>query len=275
VRLNLRSKKGFLLVVSVVLSIVIVTGSFSQILGPAATRATPTSKQKMGYVDTQSTLLTYNLEGVQMEEVGDPMPIIDRVQADSEYTMLMDELAVLDADGGTIDPIFATLRDDLEAADPMVRTVTFDNDMLPTELSGGTTGVTPLAMISFSVRSINENDVHISVFYRSDLPPGDTDEEKIVMGVVTNNDASIQAAGLEHQVYHLRCILIKHGCPIHWHIWWYNSHHHPNWFYGWYYWYWRYYWYYHNIWYPWFTWWWGWYYWHYWYYWSTWWPYFP
>jgi hypothetical protein len=229
----------------------------------------------MGYVEQQGALLTYNLEGVQIEEVAVPTEIINRVQSDSDYQLLIDEIQQLDAEGGSIDPQFDLLKTDLAGAEPLVQTVTFDNDNLPTDLSGGVTGVTNLEMVSLSVRTINDNDAHISVFYRADLPPGDPDEEKMVVGVVTNNDATIQSAGLEHQVYHLHCILIKHGFPIYWHIWWYDSHHHPNWFYGWYYWYWRYYWYYHNVWYPWYTWWWGWYYWHYWYYWSTWWPYYP
>jgi hypothetical protein len=62
------------------------------------------------------------------------------------------------------------------------------------------------------------------------------------------------------------------GRPIYWHYWWFNSHHHPNWYYSHYYWYFKYY-----VWYDWdqpFWWWWayGWYYWRYWYYWSTWFP---
>ncbi len=63
---------------------------------------------------------------------------------------------------------------------------------------------------------------------------------------------------------------------IRWHYWWYDSHHHPNWYYSHYYWYWKYY-----MWYlgpivdppVWYWWAYGWYYWRYWYYWSTWFPY--
>jgi hypothetical protein len=58
-----------------------------------------------------------------------------------------------------------------------------------------------------------------------------------------------------------------------WHYWWYNSHHHPNWYYAHYFWYWRYWgWYIHDAWPFWYNWAYGWYYWRYWYYWST---YFP
>lgn len=62
------------------------------------------------------------------------------------------------------------------------------------------------------------------------------------------------------------------GRIVYWNYWWFNSHHHPNWYYSHYYWYWKYY-----VWYAWdwpYWYWWvnGWYYWHYWYYWSTWFP---
>jgi hypothetical protein len=61
---------------------------------------------------------------------------------------------------------------------------------------------------------------------------------------------------------------------VYWNYWWYDSGHHPNWYYSYYYWYWRYYnWY---GWWPWPYWYWwvdGWYYWHYWYFWSTFFPY--
>ncbi len=62
------------------------------------------------------------------------------------------------------------------------------------------------------------------------------------------------------------------GRILYWHYWWFDSHHHPNWYYSHYYWYWRYYgW---SAW-PWPYWYWwvhGWYYWRYWYFWSTWFP---
>jgi len=61
---------------------------------------------------------------------------------------------------------------------------------------------------------------------------------------------------------------------IYWRYWWYDSHHHPNWYYSHYLWYWRYYYWYGVPW-PWWYWWtYGWYYWRYWYFWSTWFPYY-
>jgi hypothetical protein len=63
------------------------------------------------------------------------------------------------------------------------------------------------------------------------------------------------------------------GRIIPWHYWWFNSHHHPNWYYSHYYWYWRYYWWYRVDWPYWYWWGYGWYYWRYWYFWSTWFPY--
>lgn len=58
-----------------------------------------------------------------------------------------------------------------------------------------------------------------------------------------------------------------------WHYWWFDSHHHPNWYYSHYYWYWQYGWWYGWYWPYWYWWVHGWYYWHYWYYWSTYFPY--
>jgi hypothetical protein len=63
------------------------------------------------------------------------------------------------------------------------------------------------------------------------------------------------------------------GQIVTWRYWWYDSHHHPNWYYAHYYWYWRYYWWYRVDWPYWYWWGYGWYYWRYWYYWSTWFPY--
>ena len=63
------------------------------------------------------------------------------------------------------------------------------------------------------------------------------------------------------------------GRIIHWNYWWFDSHHHPNWYYSHYYWYWKYYWWYNVDWNYWYWWAHGWYYWRYWYYWSTWFPY--
>jgi hypothetical protein len=62
------------------------------------------------------------------------------------------------------------------------------------------------------------------------------------------------------------------GQIIYWHYWWYDSHHHPNWYYAHYFWYWQYYGWYMVDWPYWYWWVHGWYYWRYWYYWST---YFP
>ncbi len=67
------------------------------------------------------------------------------------------------------------------------------------------------------------------------------------------------------------------GRIVYWRYWWFDSHHHPNWYYAHYFWYWRYwnwYWYASGL-YPWPYWYWwahGWYYWRYWYFWSTWFP---
>jgi hypothetical protein len=63
------------------------------------------------------------------------------------------------------------------------------------------------------------------------------------------------------------------GRIIYWRYWWYDSHHHPNWYYAHYYWYWHYYWWYRVDWPYWYWWGYGWYYWRYWYFWSTWFPY--
>lgn len=62
------------------------------------------------------------------------------------------------------------------------------------------------------------------------------------------------------------------GRILRWRYWWFNSHHHPNWFYSHYYWYWRYYRWYGVPWPRWFWWYHGWYYHRYWYFWSTWFP---
>jgi hypothetical protein len=63
------------------------------------------------------------------------------------------------------------------------------------------------------------------------------------------------------------------GRIVYWRYWWFDSHHHPNWYYSHYYWYWRYYWWYRVDWPYWYWWGYGWYYWRYWYFWSTWFPY--
>lgn len=269
----MRSKKGFLVVMSVLVALIMVTTTFTQVLGKSNESKAYQTKTSMGYVDKQGDLVTYNLEGVQQEDHPDPSEVIAYVQGQEDYQMLIDEVEAKDAeDTGDIDPQFEDLRNNLAGADPLVLLVSFNNDKLPQEQTGGVTGTTMINMVTLSLRSSNNHDVHITYSY-DDL----TYNEKMVVGVVTNNDASIDTAGLEHQVFYVHCILIKpHGLiyrPIYWRIWWYDSHHHPNWFYGWYFWYWRYFWYWHNPWVPWYTWWWCWYYWHYWWFWSTWWPY--
>ena len=65
------------------------------------------------------------------------------------------------------------------------------------------------------------------------------------------------------------------GRIIYWNYWWFDSGHHPNWYYAHYYWYWHYYGWYGWAWPYWYWWGYGWYYWRYWYYWSTWFPYYP
>jgi hypothetical protein len=62
------------------------------------------------------------------------------------------------------------------------------------------------------------------------------------------------------------------GRILYWRYWWFDSHHHPNWYYAHYYWYWKYYGWYGARWHDWYWWVHGWYYWRYWYYWSTWFP---
>jgi hypothetical protein len=64
------------------------------------------------------------------------------------------------------------------------------------------------------------------------------------------------------------------GRIVYWRYWWFDSHHHPNWYYSHYFWYWRHwYWYYTGVDWPYWYWWaHGWYYWRYWYFWSTWFP---
>ena len=64
------------------------------------------------------------------------------------------------------------------------------------------------------------------------------------------------------------------GRIVYWRYWWFDSHHHPNWYYSHYFWYWRY-WHWYNFTVDWPYWYWwahGWYYWRYWYFWSTWFP---
>jgi hypothetical protein len=64
------------------------------------------------------------------------------------------------------------------------------------------------------------------------------------------------------------------GRIVYWRYWWFDSHHHPNWYYSHYFWYWRHWnWYYTGTDWPYWYWWaHGWYYWRYWYFWSTWFP---
>ena len=65
------------------------------------------------------------------------------------------------------------------------------------------------------------------------------------------------------------------GRITYWHYWWFNSHHHPNWYYSHYFWYWQHWSWYWSVDWPWpywYHWVYGWYYWNYWYYWSTWFP---
>ncbi|UCE74812.1 MAG: hypothetical protein JSV56_03680 [Methanomassiliicoccales archaeon] len=268
-KVKMRSKKGFMVIVAVLLSFIMVTMSFSHVLGRP--QNTKSDKAAIGYVDSQGELVTYNVDGVQIEEVTDPAQrdsIIERTQYDPDFQMLLNEVARYDAgDTGQIDIEIVQLQ--LYSADPMVVTATFDNGNLDRKMTGGQRDIVPIEMVSLSLRSINDNDIHISVAY------GPNEDEKIVAGVVTNNNGEIGVDGLEHQVYYVHCVLIVRHYPVYWYLWWYDSHHHPNWFYGWYFWYWRYHFYYHYYWYPWYTWWWGgWYYWHYWGYWSTWWPYY-
>jgi hypothetical protein len=264
--IKLQSKKGFMVLVAILVTLTMVTATFSHVLGKPG----PDSA-KIGYVENQGDLVKYNVDGVQMTEVTDPTQkdsIIERVQSDPDFQLLLTEVARYDAPNNyTIDPEIIAME--LKSIDPIVVTVSFDNGNLNRRTSGGQRDTSYLEMVSVEMRSINNNDIHISVAY------GVNEDEKVVAGIVTNNFGEIGADGLENQVYYVHSILIVRGYPVYWYLWWYDSHHHPNWFYGWYFWYWRYYYYYDYIWYPWYTWWWGgWYYWHYWGYWSTWWPYY-
>jgi hypothetical protein len=253
---------------AIMVTFVMVSTTFGHVLG----KPQGTDKATIGYVETQGDLVKYNVDGVQMVEVTDATQkdsIIERVQSDPDFQLLLNEVARYDAeDTGIIDIEIVALQ--LKSVDPIVVTATFDNGNLDKGQTGGVQkGTVEIELVALSLRSVNNNDIHITVAY------GANKDEKIVAGMVTNNNGEIEPDGLDHQVYYVHSILIVKGYPVYWYLWWYDSHHHPNWFYGWYFWYWRYYYYYHIDWYPWFTWWWGgWYYWHYWGYWSTWWPYY-
>ncbi|UCH88905.1 MAG: hypothetical protein JSV49_11820 [Thermoplasmata archaeon] len=272
-KLKMLSKKWFLILISMVVVVIMVSPAFTQVLGKNKdnTSESEAKKDTIGYVETQGELVKYNNDGVQITHVTDLAErdeILTRVQRDPDFTMLLQEVARYDAEEtGRIDIELVSLQ--LHSADPITVKVSFDNGNLDPQMTGSSRNTVEIEMVSLSLRSINDNDVHLTVAY------GEHEDEKIVAGMVTNNYGAIDADGLEHQVYYIHSILIVKHYPVYWYIWWYDSHHHPNWFYGWYYWYWKYYYYYHYDWYPWYTWWWGgWYYWHYWGYWSTYWPYY-
>jgi len=109
------------------------------------------------------------------------------------------------------------------------------------------------------------------------------DGTNLVMGATTNLLPPEQVPGVDPYIivnampyiyidwYWWRCVYPKY--IVHWRYWWYNSHNHPNWFWG-CYWWWRIYVRYYCVnWYPWWWWWWHWIYWRHWYWWSTYFPY--
>ncbi|UCF07808.1 MAG: hypothetical protein JSW28_09235, partial [Thermoplasmata archaeon] len=261
--------KGYICLVTVLLIFVMVTATFSHVLGGTQKPGT----QKIGYVETQGDLVTYNVDGVQMEDVedqGQREKIIFTIQENIDWHILGGELANKDMEAtGRYDYRFNETQYNLINMGPDVMTASFDNGNLDRKSTGGRTDISHITMLTLKFRSVNDNDIHMTFAF------GDGQDEVIVAGMVTNNYGTIDDEGLEKQVYYIHCYVIIRHIPVYWRIWWYDSHHHPNWFYGWYFWYWRYHFYYHYIWYPWFTWWWGgWYYWRYWGYWSTYWPYY-
>jgi hypothetical protein len=100
------------------------------------------------------------------------------------------------------------------------------------------------------------------------------DGTSLTLGHSTNLGTSLEVpiSPTRYPVFYIHCWVVKHGQLIPWRYWWYDSHHHPNWFYSGYYRYYRYWWYYRNHWPYWYNWFWGWYYGYHWHYWSTWFP---
>jgi hypothetical protein len=72
--------------------------------------------------------------------------------------------------------------------------------------------------------------------------------------------------------FYITTLHVVAGRIVYWHYWWYDSHHHPNWYYAYYLHYWDYYFYHGYDWTWWYHWAYGWYYWRFWYYWSSWFP---
>jgi hypothetical protein len=83
-------------------------------------------------------------------------------------------------------------------------------------------------------------------------------------------DPAIIVNGMPY--FYITTLHIVDGRLIYWHYWWYDSHHHPNWYYAYYLHYWDYYLYGLYDWPWWYHWTYGWYYWRFWNYWSAWFP---
>jgi len=198
----------------------------------------------------------YDVHIVDLEEPERQL-VLDKLLARPETVALMGEMA---AKGFVFDPA---------TADVMLIEITTDTDPVEVE-----------AMTMSTILEDVANDLLLSGALTAMLPTDGS--EGFFQAHHTNLDPHL--ADLPDPVIYVNgmpyfYITTLHwiggpidGRIIYWNYWWFDSGHHPNWYYAHYYWYWHYYGWYGYAWPYWYWWGYGWYYWHYWYYWSTWFP---
>jgi hypothetical protein len=215
----------------------------------------PTEVQQAPPIASMSELLNYPypamiqpLEGPERDEV------LNMLMDRPETADLMMEMA---DKGFLFDPI-----------DAEVMRVTIETDSEPVIVD---------AMTIPSVVEDVPNNVLLSGALTAMLPQDGTEgffqahHTNLVPNLADLPDPALYVNGMPY--FYIRSLRWINGQIIVWNYWWFDSHHHPNWYYSHYFWYWRY-----SYWYGWhwpYWYWWahGWYYWRYWYFWSTWFPY--
>lgn len=254
-------------VILVVAMVVVILAAMVPIGGVlAGVRSSPqaaTPLQEGPPIPDQRALLNYpypvSIENVTDE--GDRLIILDRLTARCEFLELA---SAMESKGFLFDP----------AAPAQVMRITIEGESgLPTVLEGFTMSTTHTVDALSGALTIIEDmsDPERLAFAQAHHTNLDPHLAEVPDPPITFNDMPY------FYITTLRwvgpCI---GGQIIYWHYWWFDSHHHPNWYYSHYFWYWQHWsWYWYPVDWPWpywYHWVYGWYYWKYWYFWSTWFP---
>jgi hypothetical protein len=237
----------------IVLTFLVVVAAALPLRGPVAGQASQSeaaAPQQMEAIPDMSTLLNYpypvTIEDLLLEP--ERTEVLNKLMARPETVALMAEMA---GKGFLFDPATADVMriviQDGTGYVGLVEAMTMST--IANELSGALT-----AMVAADGTGFFQA-------HHTNLDPS----------LAAVPDPPIIVNGMPY--FYITSLRWINGQIIVWNYWWFDSHHHPNWYYSHYYWYWQYYGWRQWAWPYWYWWVHGWYYWRYWYYWSTWFPY--